>query len=542
MLRSRLNVLVVACTSIACSLGVLAASNSLAADPPAQTQAAKTPAEPKLTIVNIASHCDWSWVHTRAWHENRYANMIHDYLLLQRKNPQLVWQLETVNEQLQPFLVKAQREWPEMIDEFWQRVKEGRIEVVCGYSNPRISEVYPELFVRSLVLGKGYFRRHVPGIRQDVLEVPDLMCGTSQTPQILSLAGYRYFMFTRIVSQQAVFWRKGLDGTRMLSCKDVYGYPELQGKPGEAFPGINAVPVWRYAIGNDDMPPTQATVDLALSGDSDTKTISTMLRFFQECEKYSHQITELSGPLDSLNYYTMAGMHGDQNVHALHNRNEDVLLSLEKAQSMAAMLDRSFYSEPIDEVWQEVLSTSGHAIEWCWKEDYAERMAQGRHTREKTLRFLEDALCSIASGIPFAPECGTPLVVFNFQSWPVSGAVEFAADGAIEGLALTDGGGDNVPLQFVTEDVETGPRVAFNATAVPACGFKTYYLRREGRRSCRAVYSKSGERSRCRIVEHRERLLSHQRASEGSVGNLRQRKWKDARLAADRGAGRSVHL
>ena len=103
-----------------------------------------------------------------------------------------------------------------MIDEFWQRVKEGRIEVVCGYSNPRLSEVYPELFVRSLVLGKEYFRRHVPGIRQDVLEVPDLMCGTSQVPQILALADYRYFMFTRPVSQQAVFWRKGLDGTRML--------------------------------------------------------------------------------------------------------------------------------------------------------------------------------------------------------------------------------------------------------------------------------------------------------------------------------------
>ena len=138
------------------------------------------------------------------------------------------------------------------------------------------------------------------------------------------------------------------------------------------------MPVWRYAIGCDDMPPTQATVDQALSGDSDKKqSCPTMLRFFQECEKYSGQITELSGPLDSCNYYTMAGLHGDNNLHTLHNQNEDLLLSLEKAQAMAAMLDRSFYSEPVDDLWQDALSTSGHAIEWCWKEDYVERMRKG---------------------------------------------------------------------------------------------------------------------------------------------------------------------
>ena len=140
------------------------------------------------------------------------------------------------------------------------------------------------------------------------------------------------------------------------------------------------------------MPPTQAIVDQALAGDPNKRVLSTMLRFFEECEKNSGQITELSGPLDSCNDYTQAGLHGDQNLHSLHNQNEDLLLSLEKAQTMAAMLDRPFYSEPVDTLWQEALSTSGHAIEWCWKEDYAERMAQGRHTRAKARRFLEDAL------------------------------------------------------------------------------------------------------------------------------------------------------
>jgi hypothetical protein len=463
---------------VCCVFGLGVGLNFAAAEPRAETQPKQPPSEPTLTIVNVASHCDWSWAHTRAWHEDRYALMIHDYLILMRKNPKLVWQLETVNEQLLPFLVKARQQWPEMIDEFWQRVREGRIEVVSAYSNPRLSEVYPELFVRSLVLGKEYFRGHVPGIRQDVLEVPDLMCGTSQVPQMLALADYRYFMFTRRVSQQCVFWRRGLDGTRVLSCKDVYGYPEMQGKPGAAFPGINPVPVWRYAIGCDDMPPTQATVDEALAGNSNKRILSTMLRFFQECEKHSDKLTELSGSLDSCNYYTMAGMHGSENLHTLHNQNEDLLLSLEKAQTMAAMLDRPFYSEPVDGLWQEALSTSGHAIEWCWKEDYDERMAQGRHTREKARRFLEDSLAAIASAIPLAPDRGTPLVVFNFHSWPVSGPVQFAVEGGAERLELCDSDGKRVPLQIVTDGFDGVLRAAFNATAVPACGLKTYYVRR----------------------------------------------------------------
>ena len=465
---------------LVCCILVVAAgcSCAVAADTNPKTPAKDAPVVPKLPIVNIASHCDWSWAHTRAWHENRYADMIHDYLMLMRTNPKLVWQFETVNEQLQPFLVKAQRQWPGLIDEFWQRVKEGRIEVVNAYSNPRLSEVYPELFVRSLVLGKQYFRRHVPGIRQDVFEVPDLMCGTSQVPQILTLADYRYFMFTRPVGQAAVFWRKGLDGARILSCKDVYGYPEFQGTPGGSFRGINPVPIWRHALGCDDMPPTQAVVDQALAGDPNKRILSTMRRFFEECEKSSGQITELSGTLDSCNDYTQAGLHGAENLHALHNQNEDLLLSLEKAQAMAAMLDRPFYSEPVDTLWQEALSTCGHAIEWCWKEDYAERMALGRHTREKARRFLEDALCAIAGSIPFVPDRGTPLVVFNLQSWPVSGPVEFAVDDGIDRIELTDSDGKLVSLQVITEDVENGPRLAFNAAAVPACGMKTYYLRR----------------------------------------------------------------
>lgn len=438
--------------------------------------------EPKLTVVTVTSHCDWAWVHSRAWHEGRYAEMIRQYLSIMRENPGYVWQVENVNEQLLPFLAKAREDWPGLIDEFWKGVKDGRIEVVVGYSNPRISEVYPEIFVRNLVLGKEYFRRCAPGLQQPVYNAVDVMCGSSQVPQILAQADYRYFMFQRGGSPQVTFWRKGLDGTRMLTSRNqsvafdpfapVVDY-------GRVVQGIQPVPIWRVAVGMDDVLPDANLPKKAAAWDPKKKVISTVARYFQECEKYGAQLTELEGVLDSHGYYTAAGLHGNHNIYTHNNRNEDLLLSLEKAQVVAAMLGKSFFNEPLDGLWQDVLSCTGHAIEWIWKDDYEERMSKVRETRARAQRALEETLCAAASSIPFRYELGTPLVVFNWHAWPVTGPVQFGVDRADLGrLALCDGAGKPVPSQVADMESAAPSQMAFIAENVPACGFKTFYMRR----------------------------------------------------------------
>ena len=82
--------------------------------------------------------------------------------------------------------------------------------------------------VRNLVLGKQYFRRHAPGIEQPVFHAVDVMVGHSQMPQLLAQAEYRYFVFSRPSQQKLVFWRTGLDGTRMLSALQHYGFGGVQ--------------------------------------------------------------------------------------------------------------------------------------------------------------------------------------------------------------------------------------------------------------------------------------------------------------------------
>ena len=84
-----------------------------------------------------------------------------------------------------------------------------------------------------------------------------------------------------------------------------------------------------------------------------------------------------------------------------------------------------------------------------------------RHTQTRAQRALEEALCAAASAIPFRYELGTPLVVFNFHPWPVTGPVQFAVESDWMGvLALCDGTGKAVPVQSAGMEAAAAERHA----------------------------------------------------------------------------------
>jgi len=451
---------------------ILAAAVVAGGDRPTQGQTPKA-AEPaaRFTVVTAGSHCDWSWGHPRAWHEERYAETIRQVLLLMREHPRYVWQLENENEQLRPFLAKAAREWPELVPEFWRRVREGRIEVLVAITNPRVCEVYPELFVRNLALGKEYFRRHAPGIEQPVYQAVDLMAGHSQTPQILSAAGYRYFMFSRPYQKKTAFWRTGLDGTRMLSTLLHYSH---------AMTAANGVRLEQQS--GDDILPDVALAKAAETWDPAQKILSTSARYFEELEKAGGTLPEHRGVLDSLESFCCGtGLHGNRNLYTWNNQHEDLLLAVEKARVMASAsghVPPTDAKSRMDDLWHDVLSCAGHAILWCWKDDYDERLAKVHETRTKAELALAEALGQVARRARFRADLGSPLMVFNFQVWPAGGPVEFVQSDPA-GLVLRDASGKAVPLQAAGTNESGEPLLTFIAQEVPACGFKTYYLSRD---------------------------------------------------------------
>lgn len=428
--------------------------------------------EPPLTLVNVSSHCDWSWGHTRAWHEERYAETIRQVLLIMRDQPHYIWQLETENDELRPFLARAVRQWPEMVDEFWRRVREGRIEVITGITDPRLSEVYPETIIRNMVLGREYFARHGPGYDQKVYNAVDLMCGPTQMPQILTKAGYRYFVFSRPIGPQFPFWRKGLDGTRMLSVRSFYGYG-IEGKYGQKVFGMASLPVWRQPLGGDDVLPDAKLAQEARSWDPNKKILTTVTRYCQEVDKYGGRLKEMEGVLDSLEGYIEAGLHGQRSLYLQNNQDEDLLLALEKAQVMAGK-HGAFESEGLDGLWHDLLSCAGHAIQWCWAKDFDERLGFVRARRQRILAALARAQESLAAHIRFRPDLGTPVVVFNYHAWPVTGPVFFMERSGIP--LLRDGEQRPVAVQYAGKLESGQDRYVFLARDVPACGYRTYYL------------------------------------------------------------------
>lgn len=433
---------------------------------PAFSLAEQQAAPAEMTFVTTSAHCDWTWGHSRAWHEDRYAQIIHDVLMIMRENPRYVWQLENENEQLAPFLKKAAKEWPGMIDEFWRRVRQGRIEVIVAIANPRLSEVYPETLVRNLVLGKQYFRRHAPGIEQKVFNAVDVMSGCSQIPQILSLADYRYFMFSRPCAKKVAFWRTGLDGTRMLSVCQHYSYE------GPAVKGVR----WK-SVSGDDILPSAKLAQEALTWDPKQKVLTTSVRYLEELERRGGPDQHLEGVLDSLECPCEAILHGNRNLYTLNNQNEDLLLSVEKAQLMASAAGASLARPDMDQAWHDLLSCTGHAILYCWKPDYEERLEKARQTRANGQRALQEALAALTRSIRFRSELGSPIVVLNSHGWPVSGPVEVGLKGSPGARLLRDATGREIPLQSIP-DSQNSDRWGFVAEAVPACGYKTFYLSR----------------------------------------------------------------
>ncbi|MHB8995577.1 MAG: glycoside hydrolase family 38 N-terminal domain-containing protein, partial [Armatimonadota bacterium] len=171
-------------------------------------------------------HCDWAWTHTRAWHEARYVRVFEQVLELMREDPDFRWYLDSWVTQLQPFLDHR----PDLVPELQQRVREGRIAICGGFANVRPNMVGEETFLRSIIHGRRRFRQLFPEADLTVhADIVDVSLGHPQVPQIMRLAGYRYFRAWRPqagLSEAGVPYEwvwEGLDGSQILCSRGCYG-------------------------------------------------------------------------------------------------------------------------------------------------------------------------------------------------------------------------------------------------------------------------------------------------------------------------------
>ncbi len=111
---------------------------------------------------------------------------------------------------------------PDIFERVLDRVREGRVNPTgATWVEPDTNLPGGEALVRQFLFGMRYFERAL-GVRPEVLWLPDVFGYSAALPQIMRLAGVRYFFTSKLSWNQYTyilrqFWWEGLDGSRVLT-------------------------------------------------------------------------------------------------------------------------------------------------------------------------------------------------------------------------------------------------------------------------------------------------------------------------------------
>jgi alpha-mannosidase len=125
--------------------------------------------------------------------------------------------------QPQLYAMTAQ-DYPQIFKQIKARVAEGRWEVMGGmWVEPDLNIPGPEALIRQLTLGRGYFRDTFGDVETPVLWLPDTFGFPAQIPQLMQLAGLKWFVTNKLnwnqlnpVPSTTHHW-EGIDGSRVLA-------------------------------------------------------------------------------------------------------------------------------------------------------------------------------------------------------------------------------------------------------------------------------------------------------------------------------------
>lgn len=113
---------------------------------------------------------------------------------------------------------------PQLFARIRERVSQGRWEIMGGmWVEPDLNIPGPEALIRQLTLGRGYFRDTFGDVETPVLWLPDTFGFPAQIPQLMQLAGLKWFVTNKLnwnqinqVPSSTHRW-EGLDGSRVLA-------------------------------------------------------------------------------------------------------------------------------------------------------------------------------------------------------------------------------------------------------------------------------------------------------------------------------------
>ncbi len=467
------------------------------------------------------THTDFAWTNTRQWHIWRYLQCFCDLLDLMREDEEITWCIDNVTHSWLPF----QRFCPERVEEFRQRVREGRIQIANGgYSLARPNYVGEETWVRNLVAGKRYFAQTfgLPEAGIDFFFNADTAIGHSQLPQLLSQSGHKYYRSMRPEATlnfkgipRHFLWR-GLDGSEVAVARGEYGaflyadYMDLQKPWAEIKAGflkeemekhlVNADnPVALIFDGCDDVQPLCNLLDRPIpireffaqwnQREDSSIFFSTPDRFFADLLEQG--VPTVEGPLEQGELSYNVPFKGEHSFWRLRKLLDRALLTLEAVSLLRERIDPSqpYPEAEIADLWTRLFEITGHAIEFIMRQDNEDLWQVGSEALLEAQTRIQDTVQDLAQLVK--AEQGLAYAAVNPLAWDRPAApvrLHVTSSSGIRGFKLEDGAGRPVPYQVV--DVYTGDKNYINCTHngvdviaypdLPALGVQVLRVREDG--------------------------------------------------------------
>ncbi len=392
--------------------------------------------KPEIYTVDYC-HGDFSWTNPRSWHIERYLSSIIAALDDTAKHTDYVYLFDNYAHQLEVFLKYC----PERKEQFDAAVRAGRLVFAeGGYSLGRPGWLQAEAYVRNLLDGQKKLRK-LSGRKSRFFFNADTAAGHSQMPQILSQAGYEFYMFYRpekLLNGKGVpkqFYWQGADGSTVLVNRGYYGTLSYDSafRHGTSYENAKAAfekdfseQAYKNETGIYFMP---AGCDDVIPGLGIGDVPADMAAFMKAMQEHGDGTMRYAPPemffdrLQTCDLPTYKGKLYDcelsYNVpfkspkyslycrrHALSYR----LLALERLYAVASMRGVSVNTSAVQKLWMELHEISGHAGEMAiWDDlkyllDRADSaLLTAKKLYEETLDELAGLVCGEGDYLVFYP-------------------------------------------------------------------------------------------------------------------------------------------
>ena len=469
------------------------------------------------------SHHDYAWVYERQWHIKRYCLIFSEVVDWLDENPAATWMIDNVIHSWRPFSENC----PGKAQRFRELVKEGRIEISNGgYSLARPSYVGEETFVRNLQAADRYFSETF-----DVSDIPyyhnlDTAAGQRQMPQILSLAGFKYYRFQRpesALDQKKVprtFRWKGLDGSKILVSRAFGGgflsldYTNLDfsadwEKAKASFfenelryrrpDGLCPADIEMIYYGCDDSRPRldwydrkadiQKFIDEWNRREKVKIEFSLPKKYFSDLEK--QDIPVYDGPLDESELTFNLPAKGDHGMWRRRGELDKLLVRLENVCTIASFCGEDYPEELIDRIWKQLFEITGHAIDYVHKQDDEDLTEIADNAETCAKQTIIKYLGKIASRCKYRENTVGVVVNTQMRSRIENVRLTVTSPTGLTGFRLIDSDGNRLPYQIlrvnshfnVPKEIRRYDYTSVDVLArvkVPAFGYTAVYYEPDG--------------------------------------------------------------